>query len=219
MEVNILTLGEVAKKYGIESRKAYEFISEVHRRMRAENFALIEELNVQPKETNDELHTASTIRTFKGHYVDVFNPDPETIDIEDIAHGLSNTCRFGGHTYVFYSVAQHSSTVARHELMPEDLKLTALLHDATEAYMCDLPRPIKRHLPSYKEAEEKLMQVIANKFHLEFPFPKEIKAIDNLTLELEHEKIMLARNYPCLPPDQAKNEFMYYYKLYTQVHE
>lgn len=144
------------------------------------------------KQHSEDLHTGQTIRTFNGHYVNVFNPDPATIDIEDIAHGLSQVCRFAGHTYQFYSVAQHSVMVA--DLVPHGMRLEALLHDASEAYMCDMPRPIKRNMPQYKEIEEVLMAAIAKKFKIKYPFHKEIKEADNHMLEVEHKHIIIDRN-------------------------
>lgn len=168
-----------------------------------------------PLSHRDSLYNGNNIRTFNGKYVDVFNPDIDTIDIIDIAHALSNTCRFGGHTYQFYSVAQHSAQVASLNMVPDELKLTALLHDATEAYMCDIPRPIKRNLQEYKKVEDKLMEYIAKKFNLVYPFPDIIKAADNYMLEFEHKHIIIEKNATCLPPASAERDFLYYFKLYT----
>lgn len=215
-EVNLLTVEEVGKKHGVTSKVAFEIYKEIREKTREDWDARLKALVPIPGVPSD-FHTSNKIRTFKGYYVDVFNPDPDSIDIEDIAHGLSNTCRFGGHTYNFFSVAEHSVSVARHQLVPDDLKMTALLHDATEAYMCDLPRPIKRNLPGYKSAEENLMLIIANKFGLEFPFPDIIKKIDNHQLEIEHEYLMLRKNYNSMAPESAKKEFLYYYKLYSEI--
>lgn len=132
----------------------------------------------------DGLYTGDTIRTFKGHYLNVFDPKPESIDIEDIAHALSHVCRFAGHTRIFYSVAQHSIEVMK--MCSRENRLAGLLHDASEAYMCDLPRPIKRNLPEYKNIEENLMGVIAQKFGLEYPFHPEIKKADEYQLHIEY---------------------------------
>src|SRR5271156_4912831 len=79
------------------------------------------------------------IQTFTGKKFYPFNPKPQDIDIRDIAHALSNICRFTGHTKRFYSVAEHSRNVAK--LVPAHMKLQALLHDASEAYLCDIARP------------------------------------------------------------------------------
>jgi len=142
----------------------------------------------------NNLHNATKIRTFSGRMMDVFNPEPDMICIEDIAHALSNLCRFGGHTSEFYSVAQHSVMCA--SLVPEKYRLDALLHDATEAYMLDIPSPIKRQLPGYSEAEDKLMQIIADKFGVQFPFDKSVKIADRETLEYEYQHHVLSSS-PC----------------------
>src|SRR6478752_7418281 len=102
------------------------------------------------------------IRTFTGKWMDVFSPTPEMICIEDIAHALSLMCRFGGHTPTLYSVGQHSIHVSK--LVGNKHKLAALLHDASEAYFMDIPRPIKKKVLEYGPIEDKLMKVIAEKF-------------------------------------------------------
>ena len=86
------------------------------------------------------------IQTSSGGKFYYDSDDTDCINIEDIAHALSNPCRFGGHSGRFYSVAQHSVVVAY--LVEKELMLTALLHDASEAYVVDVPRPLKRILPS-----------------------------------------------------------------------
>ena len=90
-------------------------------------------------------HWISTYTDKKFHYL---NPTEEEICIEDIAHALALTCRFGGHCSKFYSVAEHSIRVSN--IVPETLRLQALLHDAHEAYLHDVPRPIKEDIPQYK---------------------------------------------------------------------
>lgn len=90
-------------------------------------------------------------------------PDLDQIDIGDIAQGLSNVCRFNGQLKLWYSVAEHSIHVA--ELVPDKYKLQALLHDATEAFICDVPTPLKRMLGSqYAAVEERLASAIGKKF-------------------------------------------------------
>ena len=85
--------------------------------------------------------TSSGIITFTGKIIDPINPDPEDIDIRDIAHSLSQQCRFTGHTSEFYSVAEHSVLVS--EAVPARDAALGLMHDATEAYLADLAKPIK----------------------------------------------------------------------------
>jgi hypothetical protein len=130
----------------------------------------------------------SFMATFSGRHVWPLNPRVEDIDIKDIAHALSNLCRFGGHTRKFYSVAEHSVYVSNHTKKAD--ALAGLLHDASEAYLVDLPRPIKTHMPSYRDAEERLQKVIADKFNLYWPFPASVHEADNRILLSEMRDLM-----------------------------
>jgi hypothetical protein len=132
----------------------------------------------------ENLYTPDCIRTASGIYMNVFEPTPEMVCIEDIAHALTYQCRFGGHLPTFYSVAHHSLNCSYLIDEPE-LKLAALLHDASEAYLLDIPRPIKQRLRDYKEIEDGLMRVIANKFGFEWPLHPEVKKVDEIMLQLE----------------------------------
>jgi uncharacterized protein len=140
------------------------------------------------KRMTENLYTPKSIRTYSGKYVNVFDPNPEDILIEDIAHSLSNQCRFTGHVPHFYSVAQHSLIVAK--MATDEYKLAALLHDASEAYLVDLPSPIKREIPEFKQIEERLLKVIAEKFGFEYPLPDEVHRLDKLVLEREWEWVI-----------------------------
>ncbi|MFZ5375724.1 MAG: HD family hydrolase [Campylobacterota bacterium] len=122
--------------------------------------------------------------TISGKKIVYDNLDPHDIDITDIAHALSNICRFGGHINRFYSVAQHSVMVSK--MVPKHLALAALLHDASEAYLSDIVRPAKRMLPQYKELELKLQRVIEERFAVTFDH-KEIHIADNRALYAEAE--------------------------------
>jgi uncharacterized protein len=109
-------------------------------------------------------NSASAIQTFTGIFLDPFDPDPEKIDITDIAHALANQCRFSGHTKRRWSVAHHSCLVSA--LCPDEFKLDGLLHDAHEAFCVDLPTPIKRH-PSfapYRDLERTVAAAVAERF-------------------------------------------------------
>lgn len=106
----------------------------------------------------------SAIVTFTGRWFDVLNPDPEQVCIEDIAHSLACTNRYGGHIAVPYSVAQHSVMCAY--VAPPEWKLECLLHDAAEAYLGDMPKPIKRKMPDYRRLEAKVEQAIRARFGL-----------------------------------------------------
>jgi hypothetical protein len=136
--------------------------------------------------TNSE--TSCWMQTLSGLVFYPLNPTPETILISDIAGALSKMCRFGGHCGKFYSVAEHCVHVA--SLAPEHLKLAALMHDASEAYLVDIPRPIKPHLVNYREIEDNLMHAIAARFKFEYPMPSAIKDIDMAILSDEREQNM-----------------------------
>lgn len=125
------------------------------------------------------------IQTYQGHHFNILKPDIDDIDIIDIAHSLSMLCRYGGHCRAFYSVAQHSY-YASWMVRPEKA-LAALLHDLTEAYMVDVPRPMKALLPDYKTMELNLGGHIALAFGLPVNAfeDDEIKAADTRLMALE----------------------------------
>lgn len=103
------------------------------------------------------------IETFTGVHFWPLDPRPEDIRIEDIAHALANICRFNGHTSRHYSVSEHSVICAQYAQAmgwPEEVQLACLMHDASEAYLCDIPSPIKPYLQGYAEAEDRLQEMI-----------------------------------------------------------
>lgn len=161
----------------------------------------------KPPMKKENLYTPDCIRTVSGKYVNVFDPDPETICIEDIAHALSQQCRFGGHLPQFYSVAQHCIFCCD---MGEEDKLELLMHDSSEGYLLDIPRPIKLKLANYKEIEDSLMKVIAKKFGFNWPVSEEVKKIDEKLLRIEWNALMLERknNIEVYSPAKAKTFFM-----------
>jgi hypothetical protein len=158
----------------------------------------------------ENLHTPDCIRTFTGKYMNVFEPTIDMICIEDIAHALSFQCRFGGHLPEFYSVAQHSVHCSK--MVDDKFKLQALLHDASEAYLLDMPRPIKRRLNDYKLIENKLMLLIAEKFGFKYPLENQIKLADENMLEFEWEHIVLKKSitnsFYCWTSIDAKISFL-----------
>lgn len=156
------------------------------------------------KEENS--YTPNCIRTFAGIYVNVFDPTPEMFTIEDIAHSLSMQPRFGGHYPVFYSVADHCLNCA-HLIKERELKLCALLHDASEAYLLDLPKPIKMNIPQYNEIEDKLMKVIAAKFDFPYPLPQAVKDIDKQMLEWEWDMWMRKETFMINKRTHTKLDF------------
>lgn len=161
-----------------------------------------------------------TIRTHTGAYIDVFDPHPDTISIQDIAEGLANVTRFSGQAG-FYSVAQHSIEVMKLVEFdsPKDA-LAALLHDAAEAYVQDLASPIKHNLPEYVLMEQNLMVHILAKFGVNYPLNPLIKQMDNVQFEYEYRELYfnkgkrIYRMYPL----EAKEEFLkHYFRLTNDV--
>jgi uncharacterized protein len=131
-----------------------------------------------------------SIQTVSGRWINPLAPDVAQIDIGDIAQALANTCRFGGHSRRFYSVAQHSTIVsdvcAERGASPAET-LVALLHDAAEAYLVDLPHPIKHRSdlgPPFQRAEKTMEAAIAVRFELGPP-PADMKSIDRSLLATE----------------------------------
>jgi hypothetical protein len=109
------------------------------------------------------------LTTYTGRKFFPLNPEPHQIDIEDIARGLSKICRFCGQIKDFYSVAEHSIEVMH--LVPHELKLAALLHDASEAYISDIPSPLKRQLEDYQKVEGLVEMAIDSKFGISWEDP------------------------------------------------
>lgn len=130
------------------------------------------------------------IQTFTGRAYHPLAPRVEDIVIEDIAHALAYQCRFTGHTRGFYSVAQHSVLIAL--VLPKELALEGLLHDASEAYLLDLARPVKYHpaLAQYRVLEDSNMQAIRQAFALRDSEPDEVKAADKRMLPTERRSLM-----------------------------
>lgn len=108
------------------------------------------------------------MQTFTGKAVYPMDLRPDDICIEDIAHALSMLCRYNGHSQRFYSVAEHSVLIARHlrQKHSDAVALEGLLHDATEAYLADVPRPVKPFLQGYKEAEHRAWLAIAERYDM-----------------------------------------------------
>lgn len=128
------------------------------------------------------------IQTFTGRKFYPVAPRAADVAIEDIAHALSLLCRFNGHCAAFYSVAEHSVRVAA--ALPRELRLWGLLHDAAEAYLGDVPRPLKRNLTAFTTAEERLLEVIAARYRLAWPMPAAVALADDRLLATEARDLM-----------------------------
>lgn len=130
------------------------------------------------------------IVTHSGLSVDLINPHPSQISLEDIAHALSHVCRFAGHTATFYSVAQHSRLVS--QLVPT---LGALLHDAAEAYIGDVTRPLKPFLRDYDDLERRFQFAIAARFGIPLAslYSPDVKRADLTLLWTEKRDLLSAR--------------------------
>ena len=126
-------------------------------------------------------------QTYTGKQFWPLDPWPEEIDIIDIAWSLSHQCRFLGHTSRFYSVAEHSVIVSRY---CSQYPLEGLLHDSAEAYLSDIPRPLKPYLNGFREIEDNLLLAIFKKYGLSRPVPREVKRVDISILKDEQEQLM-----------------------------
>jgi 5'-deoxynucleotidase YfbR-like HD superfamily hydrolase len=130
------------------------------------------------------------LQTVSGRWLNPFDPDPSQFDVGDIARALANQCRFGGHSRVFYSVAQHSVIVS--ELVEErggdsEDAFAALMHDATEAYLGDMPHPIKHRSElgaAFRAVEDRLGRAIRDRFRIRSGV-QDIKRVDRALLATE----------------------------------
>ena len=134
------------------------------------------------------------LRTQSGKDIDYANFTVSDVDLEDIAHGLSNTCRYGGQCSFFYSVAEHSilvSQVLKNHPALSHLTKAALLHDAAEAYIVDLPTPLKALCPGYKLIESKVERVMSKAFpSMQGVKHPAVKEADDLLYLIEREVLL-----------------------------
>ena len=155
-----------------------------------------------------------------GERLSLAEPDPDMMDIETIANALSNLCRFCGQVKEFYSVAQHSVLVSR--IVPEHLAWEGLMHDATEAFCADLPKPIKQEVQGYDEIEEIMWRALCRRYGLPAELPPEVHDADMIAVMTEARDNTGSQNwmhwYPeleplpntvhPLPPTEAKVLFL-----------
>lgn len=168
-----------------------------------------------PPDLNPVTRIGAFMQTYMGRQFWPIDPRPEEVDIRDIAHALSMACRYSGHCLRFYSVAEHSVLIAywlRKQGAAPDVQLWGLMHDASEAYLTDVIRPIKPSLTNYYGLEENLMRVITARFGMAPDMPAAVKEADNRILSDERAQNMRLpgtpdSGWPCLEPLGAKLPF------------
>ena len=145
------------------------------------------------------------IETYTGKQFWPLNPNPADVCIEDIAHALSLVCRYTGHSRFFYSVAQHSilcAQLAEYYEMGKRMQLLALLHDASEAYIADIAKPLKPFIVGYKDMERGIQRAVFEGLGIEPPTQDEeweIKGLDRISLVIEARQLMpLKSRWGCL---------------------
>lgn len=161
------------------------------------------------------------VSTYLGNRFYPLEPRIDDVEIEDIAHGLAFQCRFNGQTNAFYSVAQHSLIVA--SLVPDELRFAALLHDAAEAYLGDMVKPLKVLLPAFSEIEDNVSRIIGERFGVDLDHNPIVKQADLISLATEKRDLMpysaeewvyligvapMSATITPMPPDVAKQAFM-----------
>lgn len=165
------------------------------------------------------------IQTYTGTKFEFLSPKADQINIKDIAFALANQCRFNGHV-PFLSVAEHSVAVAAR--LPPRLQMAGLLHDAAEAYLSDIPSPIKAYLPDYKALEHGVQEAINSAFQIVLS-DEDIKDIKQADLDATYTEahyllqdqgkdwvpILFSpdvRFEPrCIPPPEAVKMFMHWF--------
>jgi hypothetical protein len=141
---------------------------------------------------SDPWERRGVVETYTGGSFDLFSPEPADVRLRDIAAGLAHTCRFGGHCRAFYSVALHSLHVSR-ELSTDRLQLLGLFHDAGEAYVGDVPRPLKAEQEAFERIETEILEVVWESFGVEPPTEAEwsqVMAADDRLLAYEADNIL-----------------------------
>jgi hypothetical protein len=163
--------------------------------MRAQALAAPVTENYPTLEVNDENSTMKFSETYTGARVTPLALKLEQINIIDIAHALSQQCRYGGHTSQFYSVAQHCCVLASY--VENVLKgkaldcLQILMHDAAEAYLIDMPRPIKQFMPEFRKWDHAAQAAIRSWLGIgDVPIPSWQGDLDNRIIVDERAQVM-----------------------------
>jgi hypothetical protein len=123
------------------------------------------------------------IELLNGQMFDFFNPSATDVSIDELAHVLSNVCRFAGHVRYFYSVAQHLLNTSL--IVDPPHEKAALLHDTSEAFTNDIVTPLKAVVPTFKEIETTIESDMAGRFGFQFPLAPEVKLADLQMLAIE----------------------------------
>lgn len=159
--------------------------------------------------------TDGCFRTLTGLKFSLTDPKPEMITIEDIAAGLAHKGHYSGLTPKYFSIAEHCLLTERlfantGDLEDYELRLIALLHDASEAYIGDIIRPLKDLVPEFRNIENKIHEAIFKKFDLPIERLSEIKEFDNQSQDLEARVFYSNGEHSAiryLSPERAKAEF------------
>ena len=172
-----------------------------------------------------KIEVGPSIMLQSGAWLDLLAPNTSNFTVEDIAHGLAHQCRYAGQCRDFYSVAEHSLLVSE---MVQDDPLAALLHDAAEAFLGDITRPLKQMLPDYRRIETEMQRAIFSRFGVDPRSNPAIKNADLAILAAEQKQMMpvgtddWARHDGIQPapvkirflsPHQAKAEFLQRYRM------
>lgn len=180
-------------------------------------------------------HSAQWIQTYTGRQVWPLEVTVGCLDIVDIAHALSQICRFGGHSKSFYSVGEHCWLMATYAEARGnlDVALAALLHDAAEAYVIDLPAPIKEIMPIYRAIDHDIQRVVEESWmgHIQdiATVKSLVKALDQRILVTEASVLMrvdlipwhrrlgepLEVTIPCLEPRTAERLYLETFRRLT----
>lgn len=173
------------------------------------------------------------ITTYTGKHFYPTAPDAEQIDIRDIAHALSLICRGNGHVKTFFSVGQHCLACAKEAVSrgySPRIVLACLLHDAGEAYLSDVPRPFKKSLPEYKNAEDKLLDLIYEKYLGSPLTPEEASAVKSVDDDLlyydlkellndcpsrEAPQLYHSLDYTVLPFETVEQSYLSFFQKYS----
>lgn len=178
------------------------------------------------KATVEEPHAAvrrivgPTILLFGGAYFDLLDPEGSAFTIEDVAQGLAQCCRFAGQCRRFYSVAEHSVHVST--ILEPEHRYAGLMHDAAEAFLGDVTKPLKLLLPDYRAIEARVEAAVFARFAVPTPLPLAVKDADRIMLATEQRQLMangeawamtggrraLPLAIPAWPPEEARERFL-----------